>query len=76
MASPPVAVEAAEQCRVDFLHALTHLNLDAAEGATLAELLLGRPFASCGPWEIQTAVEQVLEMLHRTTLAPETVAHV
>jgi hypothetical protein len=66
----------AEQCRADFLHALGHLNLDADEGATLAEVLLGRRFESSGPCDIRTAVEEVREMLYRTTLAPETLIHV
>jgi hypothetical protein len=71
-----VAVEVAEQCRADFLRALAYLNLDAVEGTKLAYVLLGQPFASCGPCEIQTAVEAVRDMLRRTTaLPPDTQVH-
>ncbi|HEY2595098.1 MAG TPA: hypothetical protein VGK33_14490 [Chloroflexota bacterium] len=74
--SPPGAADVAEQCRADFLHALAHLNLDAGEGTTLVELLLSRPFESCGSVEICRAVEVVREMLRRTTaLPPETRTH-
>jgi hypothetical protein len=69
-ASLSVALEVADKCRADFLRALAHLNLDAAEGAMLVELLLGRPFASCGPYEIRRAVEFVRNMLHRTADLP------
>jgi len=68
--SSSVATEIAAQCRADFLHALAHLNLDALEGAKLADVLLGRPFAPCGPYEIRRAVETVRDMLHRTTALP------
>jgi hypothetical protein len=74
--SSSVASEIAAQCRADFLHALVYLNLDAVEGATLAEALLGRRFASCAPCDVRTAVEEVRDMLRRTAaLPPEKQAH-
>jgi hypothetical protein len=61
---------------VDFLRALAHLNLDAVEGAILAEQIAGRPFLSCGPSEIRKAAGAVREMLRRTTtLPPEYLVH-
>jgi hypothetical protein len=74
--SSPIAAEVGAQCRADFLHALGYLNLDAIEGATLAEVFVGRRFASCAPSDIRKVVEEVREMLHRTTLVPETLVHV